>query len=245
MKNWVLSDAGDKWTVKLDVRDLERHLDTTYRRRAATLVGRVLGLLAAVLVVMALPLDFAGKLRVLRTKFLPGALHASEASRISFSLLQRLRTAFVSAVWSKKMPLAHIEAILCLLDGPTGCDLGFYVVWCRFRLLRRYLAYNPLEVPRLKSLLRLVAVGGPGHGPMHLLVESVLGITWDTLNFGWTWPGLPMLHQLAGPYQHFKAVIWEAWRAKVSFDLCWRQGFRGGARCWTLLALFNSYMPHT
>ena len=65
MKNWVLSDAGDKWTVKLDVRDLGSHLDTTYQRRAATLVGRVLGLLAAVLVVMALPLDFAGKLRVL------------------------------------------------------------------------------------------------------------------------------------------------------------------------------------
>ena len=65
MKNWVLPDAGDKWTVELDVRDLGRHLETTYRRRAATLVGQVSGLLAAVLVVMALPLDFAGKLRVL------------------------------------------------------------------------------------------------------------------------------------------------------------------------------------
>ena len=200
MKNGVLSDAGDKWTVKSDVRDLEGHLETTYRRRAATLLGRVLGLLAAVLVVMALPLDFAGKLRVLRTKFLPGALHSIEASRISFSLLQRLRTAFDSAVWSKKMPLAHIGAILSLLDGPPGCDPGFYVVWCRFRLLRRYLAYNPLDFPRLYSLLGLVAAGGPGHGPMHLLVESagVLGFTWETLNFGWTRSGLPMLHQLAG-----------------------------------------------
>ena len=213
------------------------HQDTTYRRRAATLVGRVLGLLAAFLVVMALPLDFAGKLRVLRTKFLPGALHAIEASRIAFSLPQRPRTAFVSAVWSKKMPLAHIGAILSLLDGPPGCDPGFYVVWVRFRLLRRYLAYNPLEVPRLYGLLALVAAVGPGHGPMHLLVESsgVLGFTWDTLNFGWTRPGLPMLHQLAGPYQHFKAATWEAWRAKVSFDYCRRQGFRGGpdaGHCW-------------
>ena len=76
MKEWVLSEAGDKWSVKLDTRDLEGHLDTTHRRRNSTLAGRVVGLLAAVLVVMALPLDFAGKLGVLRTKFLPGALHA-------------------------------------------------------------------------------------------------------------------------------------------------------------------------
>ena len=40
MKDGVLSDAGD---VKLD------HLDTTHRRRASTLAGRVLGLLAGAL----------------------------------------------------------------------------------------------------------------------------------------------------------------------------------------------------
>ena len=108
MRSWVLSDSGDKWSVKLDVRDLGGHLDTSYRCRAGTLVGRVLGLLDSVLLVMALPLDFAGKLRILRTKFLPGALHAIEASGISFSLVQRLRSAFVSAVWSRKMPLAHV-----------------------------------------------------------------------------------------------------------------------------------------
>ena len=63
MKDWVLSDSGDRWSVKLDTRDLGGHLDTTHRRRNFTLAGRVVGLLAAVLVVMALPLDFAGKLR--------------------------------------------------------------------------------------------------------------------------------------------------------------------------------------
>ena len=80
----MLSDAGDKWTVRLDVRDLEGHLDTTDRRRATTLVPRVLGLLGGILVVVALPLDFAGKLRALRTKFLPGTLHGIEASRIFY-----------------------------------------------------------------------------------------------------------------------------------------------------------------
>ena len=149
MKAWVISNAGDRWSVKLDVKDLGGHLDTTFRARAATLVGRVLVFLARILVVLALPLDFAGRLRVLRTKFLPGALQGIEASTLPLGLLRRLRSAFVSAVWSRTMPLAQVGAVLTLLDGPVGCDPGFHVVWCRFRLLRRYLAYRPLEVPRL------------------------------------------------------------------------------------------------
>ena len=195
IKGWVLSDGGDRWSVKLDTRDLGGHLDTTCRRRNSTLAGRVLWLLNAVLVVMALPLDFAGKLRILRTKFLPGALHAIEGSRISFSLLQRLRSAFVSAALSWKMPLAHVGAFLSLLNGPPGCDPGFFVLWCRFRLLRRYLAFRPLEVPRIYALLELVAGGCPGHGPVHLVVESagIVGFSWDPLNWVWKRPGLPGL----------------------------------------------------
>ena len=37
MKAWVISNAGDRWSVKLDVKDLGGHLDTTFRGRAATL----------------------------------------------------------------------------------------------------------------------------------------------------------------------------------------------------------------
>ena len=40
--------------------------------------------------------------------------------------------------------------------------------------------------------------------------------------------GLPMLSNLAGPVQHFKAAILDAWRNKVSVDLRGRKGFRGG-----------------
>ena len=71
------------------------------------------------------------------------------------------------------MLLAHVGAVLCLLDGPPGCDPVCYVVWCRFRLFRGYLVYCPLEVPRLLCLLGLVAGGCPGHGPVHLLVKNV------------------------------------------------------------------------
>ena len=31
MKDWVLSDDGDMWSVKFDVRDLGGHLGTTFR----------------------------------------------------------------------------------------------------------------------------------------------------------------------------------------------------------------------
>ena len=76
--------------------------------------------------------------------------------------------------------------------------LGSMWFWCRFRLLRRYIAYNPLEVPRFYSLLGPVAAVCPGHVPTHLLVESagVLGFTWDTLNSGWTRPGPPYVASL-------------------------------------------------
>ena len=78
--------------------------------------------------------------------------------------MQRPRTAlaFVSAVWSKRMPLAHVGAVLSLLDGPPGCDPGFFVVWCRFRLLRRYFAENPWKFLGYITFLGwlLVAVWG-------------------------------------------------------------------------------------
>ena len=37
MRGWVLSDEGHRWTVKLDVRDLGGHLDTTLREWSSTL----------------------------------------------------------------------------------------------------------------------------------------------------------------------------------------------------------------
>ena len=53
---------------------------------------------------------------------------------LSVSSLQRLRSAFVAAIWSRRMPLAHTGGVLTMLDGPASSDLGFHVVWCRFRL---------------------------------------------------------------------------------------------------------------
>ena len=73
---------------------------------------------------------------------------------------------------------------------------------------------------------------------VHLLVASAseIGFQWDPLALGWSRPGLPLLSNLAGPVQHFRAAILDVWRAKVASDLCDQEGLRGGR----LLDVFGS-----
>ena len=140
MKDWVLSLEGDKWSVKFDVRDLGGHLDTTFRGWSSTLAARVRLVLSRLVLIFALPLYFHGRVRVLRSMYLPAALHGIEASLLASDSLRKLRSSICSVVWSRREPMANVGAVLALLDGPTGCDPAFCVVWFRFRLLRRYLA---------------------------------------------------------------------------------------------------------
>ena len=83
---------------------------------------------------------------------------------------------------------------------------------------------------RIFRLLDYASAGAPGHGPIHLLVQSAdeLGFFWDSDQAGWIRPGLPPLRMLTGPIQHFRDAIWQAWQHKVATDLCKRKGFRGG-----------------
>ena len=59
MRDWVVTDEGDRWTVKFDVRDLGGHLDTTFRGWSSTLASRVRLVIAGLLVIFALPLPFS------------------------------------------------------------------------------------------------------------------------------------------------------------------------------------------
>ena len=230
MKAWDISGEGDFGRVKLDVRDLGGHLDTTYRAWGRTLAARVLAVLRVVGIVSPLPLGFCGKLRILRTMYIPAALHGIEASLLSHNFVVKLRAAFIRACGSSKLTLAHTGTVLGILDGPEFVDSSSCIVWFRFRMLRRYLAYRPLEVPRIGRLLELVSNGAPGHGPLHLLVDSAatLGFRWCPDGFCWSRPGLPRLPMVDGPIQHFKGAIVDALRDFNSTDLCRRKGFRWG-----------------
>ena len=143
-------------------------------------------------------------LGLVRGKYLPAGLHAAEASYVSSSSISAFRTAIVRAVWSTKMPLANAPAILNLLYGPVDVDPAFYVVWSRFRMMRRYLAYCPEEEPRIFRMLDLICRGAQGHGPVHLLLISAaeIGFAWDGGGNGWVRVSLPPLRMMSVSYSH-------------------------------------------
>ena len=82
VRDWLLSQEGDTWSVRLDVRDLGGHLDSTFRGWSATLSARV-RVISRLILVSFLPLDFHGRNRVFRTVSIPGALHGTEASLLA------------------------------------------------------------------------------------------------------------------------------------------------------------------
>ena len=120
MKCWVLSQEGDRWSVKFDVRDLGGHLDTTFRGWSATLAARVRLVIARLVLIFVLPLDFHGRVRVVRSMFLPSALHGVEASLLAFDSLLKLRWSLCRVVWTRRQPLV---LVLCL-----ACWMGHLVV---------------------------------------------------------------------------------------------------------------------
>ena len=64
-----------------------------------------------------------------------------------------------------------------------------------------------------------------GMTPFHLLSASAAEIVGTLMPWLWSRPGLPLLSNLAGPIQHFKSALLDAWRNKVAADLCGRKGF--------------------
>ena len=117
------------------------------------MAARVRLVIARLVLIFVLPLDFHGRVRVVRSMFLPAALHGVEASLLASDSLLKLRSSICKMVWSRRQPLANVDAVLSLLDGPTGCDPLFCLVWFRFRLFRRFLALWPSHVGRAYRLL--------------------------------------------------------------------------------------------
>ena len=67
--------------VKLDVGDHGGHLDTTFRGWSAAPAARVRLDIAGLFLIFVLPFGFFhGRMRVIRSMFIPGALHGIESS---------------------------------------------------------------------------------------------------------------------------------------------------------------------
>ena len=130
------------------------YLDTTFRGWSSTLAAGVRLVISRLVLIFSLRLDFHGRIRLVRSMYLPAALHGIEASLLASDSLRKVQSSIHGVVWSRRQPLAYIGAVLSLLDGPTGCDPAFCVVWFRFRLLRKYLALWPTEFGRVSRLWR-------------------------------------------------------------------------------------------
>ena len=106
----LFSDDGHRWSVKLDIRDLGCHLDTTFHGWSSTLASRVRLVISRLVLVFALPLDFHGRLRVLRSMFIPGVLHGVEASFLA-------GIGVLSFVLFGEMLLMLVRLMMCLFIG--------------------------------------------------------------------------------------------------------------------------------
>ena len=175
-------------------------MDSTFRGWSSILTARVRLVISRLVLIFALTLDFHGRIRVVRSMYLPAALHGIEASLLASDSLRKLRSSFCSVVWSRRQPMANVGAV------------------------------RSAEVGRVYRLLEMVGEGCPGHGPIHLLSASAaeIGFRWNPDALAWVRPGLLLLSNLAGPVQHFEAALLDAWHDKVAADLCGREGFRSG-----------------
>ena len=85
--------------------------------------------------------------------------------------------------------MTNTPALLSLLDAPCGSDPAFFIIWNRFRQLRRYLACRPDDEARIFRLLDYASAGSPVHGPFifsfSLLMSLVFsGILSKLVGFG-------------------------------------------------------------
>ena len=142
MKDWVLSQEGDRWSVKFDVRDFGGHLDTTFRGWSSTLAARVRLVISRLVQIFALPLDFHGRVRVVRSIYLPAALHGIEASFVRI-------TVFCSAIVIDVIVHCHTAGALLSQTAENNCPyhrvVGFLILSGQFIItLAAELGIQPL-----------------------------------------------------------------------------------------------------
>ena len=79
--------------------------------------ARVRLVVSQLVLIFVLPLDFHGRVRVVRSMYLPAALHGVESSLLASASLRKLRSSVCRVVWSRHQPMASVGAVLSLLDG--------------------------------------------------------------------------------------------------------------------------------
>ena len=65
------------------------------------------------------------RVRVVRSMYLPAALHGIEASWLASVSLRKLLSSIHRVVWTRRQPWASVGAVFSLLDGQLGVTMLF------------------------------------------------------------------------------------------------------------------------
>ena len=131
--------------------------------------------------ISVLPLDVHGRLWVIRSMFIPGAVHGIEASLLPVGSLLKLRSSILRVIWSRRQPLANVGALLSLLDGLQGClalgSIGTHISLVGFALGCQFLSdlADPIEYFKCAIL---------DAGGTRFLQTSVFGKGLEVVRFG-------------------------------------------------------------
>ena len=85
-------------------------MDTTFRGWSSTLAVRVRLVVSRLVLIFALLFDFHGRVRVVRSMYLPAALHGIESSLLASDRLRKLRSSMCRVVWSRRQHMANVGA---------------------------------------------------------------------------------------------------------------------------------------
>ena len=189
MKDWVLSQEEDQWSVKIDIGDLGRHLDTTFRGWSATVATRVRLVTTRLVLIFAPPLDFHGRVRVsglciFRLLFM-GLKPLAYASFVPPS------TGWYVLVVSLWLVLVQSSASWMSLLGVT---LLFAWFGLGFVCFLGILLFGPLKLAVLIVYWRWLVRGALGMGQFTAgAAES--GFRWDLLRMSWSGPGFLLVRK--------------------------------------------------
>ena len=100
-------------------------MDTTFRGWSSTLAAGVRLVLSCLILIFALPLDLHGRVRVVRSMYLPAALHGIEASLLASDSLRSFGPLSLGLCGPVVSPWLVLVLSLACWMGPLGVTLHF------------------------------------------------------------------------------------------------------------------------
>ena len=177
-------------------------MNTTFRGWSSTLAARVRLVISRLVLIFALPLDFHGRVRVVRSMLSMGlkplCLHLKACG--SFGPLSVGWCGLVVSLW------LVLELCLACWMGPLVVILLFVQFGFGFVCFFVILLFGPRRLVWFTDFWRWMGEGCPGHGPIQLLSVSAaeIGVRLDPDALAWSRPGFTAAKQFGWPSSAFQ-----------------------------------------